>query len=297
VLGLDSKTILTMAGIRSGLALDDPEWTGDAIIKLGAHDPGFGGDPAVLQELRMGTALVNKRPVPVIYAAGPPVTVPIRVKRGDTIETVNRQLVEYSKTWAEQRGISARNFAFDGSMRAGIVQEFMRRWSVECVALDFGGPATDRPMSANSQKTWKEEATNFVTELWMAMQLLVDAGQARGFQNIDAAVRQFCNRQWRWAGKKKQVETKDEYKRRNSNHSPNEADCMVIGLELARRRGFNMQGMRPIGGGARQALAEMAAARERQTLLSGLMYGHGAPAPGRLHSTGDAFAGRAHLHN
>jgi hypothetical protein len=267
VLGQDSKTILSAPAIRAGNALETPQFTADPMIKGGACDPGFGGDPCFLNQWQLGWTVERGERVQVLDFPAPPTEVPIRVKKGTSVETVNKQIVEFSRTWAEQRKIAPRNFGFDGSMRAGIVQQFMRDWSVETVAIDFGGTPTDRKMSGNSPKTWKDETVNFVTELWLAFQLLVEGGQARGLQHQDEAVRQFCSRVWRWAGKKKQVETKDEYKARNSYKSPNEADTLVIALEMARRRGMLLMGAVPTGGGSLQAIAEMMRRAEMKVLV------------------------------
>lgn len=238
--GMDSKTVTNRIRMRKGgafLQIDLPR--ADAIDGA-MFDTGFGGDPAILQPVRLGwERLESGKRRRVLEIVGPPLTVPVHVHGNarEDAEDVNRQLVAWCQKFCEERGIKPRNFWYDGSMRAGIVQEFAR-WSIECVAIDFGGQPTSRTMCEGSTRSWLEEVSNFVSELWFAANLCFQAGIIRGLTEAHPAVAQFCTRQWRWRGNKKQVEPKDEYKLRAQAGSPNEADAIVIGIEWARRNGL-----------------------------------------------------------
>ena len=95
----------------------------------------------------------------------------------------------------------------------------------------------EHDVHARRLKTWNEHVSKFVTELWFVVRLVVQCRQARRFPR--AAAEEFGRRQWTYVSRDRyELETKDDYKLRNSGESPNCADSLVIACEGARRRGF-----------------------------------------------------------
>ncbi len=89
-------------------------------------------------------------------------------------------------------------------------------------------------------KTWYEHVSKFVTELWFVARLLVQCRQARNFPR--GAAQEFGRRLWTYVSRDRyELETKDDYKLRNGGESPNHADSLVIGLEGARQKGFQIE--------------------------------------------------------
>ena len=67
---------------------------------------------------------------------------------------------------------------------------------------------------------------------------VIQRGQFRGADLISTAIAQICRRKWSARGTKKQIETKKEYKSGNQGKSPDDADVLCGGVEMAIRKGF-----------------------------------------------------------
>lgn len=120
--------------------------------------------------------------------------------------------------------------------RGSLMNAFGRLWSPHVQGIEFGGVPSDRPVSADIQKTCREHYFNFVSELWYSVRLLIEAKQFRGM--TDEVMNEGCSREWKlMSGKKIQVETKDEMKVK-MGRSPDLFDALVCGVEGARRQGF-----------------------------------------------------------
>ena len=287
----DEYTITNTTKINQSGALDaDYEWTGDTII-LGSHcDPGFGGDAAVLQPWRIGYVRTkDNSKIQVFEAWGAPITIPIDISTS-ALTTPEEQIVVFHREYAERHEIPKENCSFDGSMRAAIVQEYGRLWSNDVSAIDSGGAATTRPVSAIKElgkdgkqrepAVWKDKVASFITELWMAAASLLTSGQIRGLQpSQETTVKQLCKRRWEWEGKKKRIEPKAPrtahdrargwgYKC-HGGKSPNEADAFVGGIEMARRRGLVLHGVSAKDGGSMAKILELINGRKNSTITVG----------------------------
>jgi hypothetical protein len=230
----------------------------------------------------------------------PPRQIPVLIGKLDENGkemTAEAQVVEGCMEFCDMNGIPPENFGFDGSMRSGIVQEFLSRWSLKVQPLDFGGMPTDRPMAATpNSKTWREYATNFVSELWFATASLIQSGQLRGIQISPNGKDQLCRRRWAYQGlRKRQVEPKAEYKAANEGKSPNEADAIVGAVEIARRLGLVLHGVAP-GGGAINELAKILSEIRRNAQVK--RYLENKLPSGRLHDISKTNnLGRSHLNS
>jgi hypothetical protein len=148
--------------------------------------------------------------------------------------------------------------------------------------VEFGGRPTDRPVSNDiftmdkggfkRLKLCSEHYSKFVSELWFSTRYAVESDQVRGLTlDIvnDGAPREFK----KVAGDKIEIEPKHDMKKR-TNKSPDLFDMVVIGVEGARRRGFQIQ---RIGGPAQtisKAPSFLDEAREYQETISQQLLQH-----------------------
>lgn len=280
LMALNEYTVTNSERIRAGGAYDKYQWTADP-VEIGAFvDPGFGGDPCVIQKFKLGFEKTpsGKRQIIALWDA--PIEIPIQMKlqEGGLVVTAEEQIVRGVRRHLEPLHVPLRNIGFDGSLRAGIVQAFAR-WSLEIQALDSGGPATTRPVNAAEKKedkktpvVWKDRVDRYISELWFAVASLIDSFQMRGLELSPKAVKQLTSRRWEWQGRaKRKLQTKEEYKedlRRTGQkaESPNEADALVGCVELARRMGLNLEGV-TAKGGSLQMLLDMIRDRELTAIM------------------------------
>jgi hypothetical protein len=301
VTSLDEFTVMNGERLRAGGAYDNFEWTADPITPGAFIDPGFGGDPCVCQKFKLGYQKLpdGRRQILAIWDA--PHYIPVRIGEKDAAGkdvTVETQIVRGAREHCEANRIPAANIGFDGSMRAGIVQEFAK-WSLQIHAVDSNGPATERPVNAAEKHdakdgapaksvTWREKVDRLLSEFWFAAASLIDSFQLKGLALSPKAVQQLTTRRWSWVGtKKRKVETKPEYKEGLKEaaqvaESPNEADALVGCVEMARRLGLSLDGVAPAGGSLAMIL-QMIKEREARRTIQALSKGTGLP-PGRLHA-------------
>src|SRR5260221_1898683 len=121
-------------------------------------------------------------------------------------------------------------------MRSALVNAFGRLWSNSCNAIDCGGTASDRKVSADIDVVAKDYYQNIITEMCYSVRLVVEAGQGRGMSQ--EVLQEFCQREWGQVGKNKiQVEPKADMTKK-TGRSPDLADAVPIGVAGAIERGF-----------------------------------------------------------
>jgi hypothetical protein len=243
--GAVSNRVLTVAEIEGYNGFKDVIWSGRGeATKIYSIDAGFGGDECVRTWLEFGESVDGAQ----VIAFGDQVVIPILLSSDDSPE---KQIAKYAKEDCRTLGIPFGNVFFDAGMFATLAVEMARELSSEVNAVNFGGTATERPVSidmfvldqATHQrrlKTWYEHVSKFVTELWMVVRLAAQCRQVRQFPR--AAAEEFGRRQWIYVSQNRyELETKDDYKLRNGGESPNFADSLAICVEGARQRGFQIE--------------------------------------------------------
>jgi hypothetical protein len=304
VTSLNEFTVTNGERIRAGGCLDSFEWTADEILIGAFVDPGFGGDPCAMQKFKLGFTRIpgGRRHTLALWDA--PHYIPVRVGlKDDDGQPIppETQIAKGAKEISGRFGIPDSHVGYDGSMRANLAQKIGLIWSPHVVAIDSQGPATTRAVSATEKKedgtavTWKERVDRLLSEFWFATSHAIDSFQIRGLQLSPKAVNQLCARRWNWAGRKKKVETKQEYKdsliaQGKTGESPNEADAVVGCVEMARRMGFNLEGLAPQGGSLklildiidRRAASHFRPLSAKQGLPSGRLHARQAPKTTRL---------------
>ena len=167
-----------------------------------------------------------------------------------SVGSVEEQIASQMMAECKRLSIPPEHVFFDGSGRSSFTAAIMRLWSTLVVPVEFGGPATNRPNfigrryheDRNSQQRegdllpCSEVFGKMVTELWFAFRYLVEADQCR---NLDEeTVKEAALRLWVLTkGNRMDVEPKKDMKLR-LGRSPDRADCLVVGIEGARRLGF-----------------------------------------------------------
>jgi hypothetical protein len=304
-------TVTNAERIRAGGCYDDWAWDHHELTTLAFLDPGFGGgDPCVVQKFRLGR---EQRPSggtrQVLALWDPPYYIPIQVNKRDEngeIVPVEDQVAIGFRDHCLQNNIPDTRAGYDGSLRAGLGQKMALHWSPRVRAIDSQGPATERPVSAiDNDKDgkaipWSKKVDRFLSEMWFATASLIDSFQLRGLGLSPKAAQQLAFREWYWQGKNKRaVETKPEYKARlaeqgKMSESPNEADTLVGGVELARQLGLTLAGLQPKGGATDMILGMI---RERSMKKAIRQLAHPTLPSGRLHAIRrESFTSSGRLH-
>jgi hypothetical protein len=245
--GAVSSRVLTVAEIETCGGFGPNIWMGSGTTKIYSIDAGFGGDPCVRTWLEFGKNVDDQD----VIVFGDQKVIPILISSKLTAE---EQIASYAKLDCANLGIPSSHVYFDAGMYATLAVQMARIMSPEVNAVNFGGTATNRPVDSETYvfdertrerrlKTCYEAYSKFVTELWFSVRLLVQCRQARKFPR--EAAEEFGRREWEYVSQDRfQIETKDDYKLRNSGESPNNADSLVIGVEGARRLGFEIRNLR-----------------------------------------------------
>ncbi len=239
-IGVVSDRVLTVPEIKSHGGFKDLFWSGTP-KRLLAIDAGYGGDDCVKTFCEFGEEVGGM----MVLVFREQSVYPVSVSSDITPED---QIANAAKSDCERYDIPYENVFIEAGMRATLAVAFGRILSPGINAINFGGVATDRPVSndlfifdENTQqrrlKVCSEHYSKFVTELAFAVRDLVMCGQARLFPQ--AAAEEFQRRKWRYVyGDRYELESKMEFKERNSSKSPNNADSCMIAVEGARRLGF-----------------------------------------------------------
>jgi len=191
-------------------------------------DPGFEGDKCVLQFGILGDLTLGKMGLQLTE------TVTIRPLSISEHE-LDYQIAQETVVQCKDRKIAPQNMGSDqtGTGR-GVYSHLRSDWG-ECVKVEFGGAASDRPASEEDPRPGHEVYGNQVTELWFFVRSLVLSGQLKGIPQ--EAIRQFCSRSWSMKGRRYVLESKPDFKKK-FGHSPDEADAVAVICEVARRLGL-----------------------------------------------------------
>lgn len=253
--GQAQRRVLTRQMCLKFHAMEEPVWKDSnrtRIAFLDAAYRGVGGDRCVLGFLEFGqealplnseenvsAILVRKTESPgnnQIMALLETMLVPIVSHANDTPED---QIATFVKDQCERKGVQPENFFFDSTGRGSLMNAMGRIWSPHVNGIEFGGPASERKVSADIDVMCKDYYSKFVTELWFNVSYVVQSGQFRGM--TEEMMQEGCFREWGFVGGGKsariEVETKDKMKVK-SGRSPDLFDALVCGVEGARRRGF-----------------------------------------------------------
>ena len=228
-------------------AMDPVTWDTGETVKIAALDAAYGGDRCVGGHIEFGNEVGGK----TVLFVHPPVIVPIALTPGDLEED---QIARWAKQYCEDKGIPPENFFHDSTGRGSLGTALSAVWGV-CNPVEFGGSPTKRPVGESFMildrqtgqlrpKRCDEHYSKFVTELWFAVRYAIEAGQMRGLP--EDVMEEGCMRQWeRVRDDKIEVESKSGTPQKPGmkqrvGRSPDLMDWLSIGVEGARRRGFQI---------------------------------------------------------
>lgn len=228
-----SRRVITRTMCEQYHAFEEPVWSHDGLTKIFGIDAAYGsvgGDRCVGVELAFGKC--NDTLMRLAFAK-PPMVIPVSSKSDLMPED---QIVLWVMKYCIDNGIEPSHVALDVTGRGSLIAKFGEIWSTAIVAVEFGGPASDRMVSEKIQVPANKYYLNFMSELWYQTRHLIEADQVRKLPiNV---MEEGCMRAWDIKkGNRIQVEPKEECKLR-MNRSPDLYDAFAVGVECARRLGL-----------------------------------------------------------
>lgn len=236
VTGAESNRVMTSQEIELWGGYKPCVWSQSPDLNIYAVDAGYGGDLCVGIQVECGNDVDGQR----VMKFGLMEVIPVMVGIEQSPET---QIVRYVKSKCASKGVPDEKVFVEAGMRATLATEFGRVMSPAVNMINFGGQATDRPVSndlyvvekdgTKRLKKCSEHYDKFVTELAFSVRELVRSSQAREFPKEAAS--EFERRKWEFVyGDRYRLETKDDYKKRNGGVSPNYMDsCFPAGTMVA----------------------------------------------------------------
>ncbi len=239
-----SHRVVTRDLCRRNHALDAPEWKNTQRTRIYGLDSAYGGDRCVGGWAEFGLDPDGKQ---ILCFHKPRI---IHITTDDDPENIISRGV---KEDCESNEITPENMFHDSTGRGRLGTALARIWSPNTNPVEFGGSATDRPVSldifTNDPITrerrlllCKEHYDRFVTELWFSVAYAIEGGQIRGLP--EDVMDELCMRMWKLKkGDKKSVEPKSGTAespgmKERTGRSPDLGDWAAIVVEGARRRGF-----------------------------------------------------------
>ena len=225
--GIYGESELTKSG-----SMGKVEWA-DKPTKVAGIDPAFtnGGDRTILSIAEVGYAKNGQYVCQFTDA--------IHLNDDATNKAVPRtyQIVHQIVDHCKRKGVSPENVAVDSTgAGAPFCDVLAGEWSPNFMRVTFGGRASDKRVSMNSQLTGEELYTNRVSELWFVGKELMRTKQIYGISS-DLA-QEMCARNYdmiKTGSLKVKIESKPEFKAR-FGRSPDLADAAFLALDCARQR-------------------------------------------------------------
>lgn len=252
--GTMENRVITKAVCAKFHAFEPVTWSHEPVTRLYCADISYTaehGDRTIGRPLAFGRDVDGKLRLapldrPLVYT-------PNDRSSGSVEEQIASQMMAECRRWE----IPPERVFYDGTGRSSFTAALMRMWSVSVNPIEFGGSATPRPNFIGRRYTedldsrrregdllpCSEVFGKMVTELWFALRYLVEADQCRGLD--EETVKEASIRLWKLTmGNRMDVEPKKEMKLR-LGRSCDAADCLVVGLEGARRLGFPLGQLAP----------------------------------------------------
>ena len=242
--GAEQLKVITRKLCEQNMAFESPVWSGKPRTRICGNDAaygGMGGDRNVFIRIEFGED-IDGNELLAVYQPD------ICVLSARDPRPAEDKIAEWGKSYCESYDIPPENFFFDA--RASLGVKYSQIWSTAVNVVDFGGTASNRPVSEDEyiidhetgQRRLKlciEHYSKFVTELWWSVRYAIVSKQLRGLPRDVAA--EGYKRMWKFtAGNRIEVESKKDMKER-TKQSPDLFDALVIAVEGARRRGFQIK--------------------------------------------------------
>jgi len=227
-------TVLSEADLISFGMQEDAIWDtrGRAKIRVAGLDPAFTaeGDGCVLQS---GTVALTREGVLALEFDDPHYI----MIEASSPRPATYQVSDQTAQYCSDHNIPITNLMIDDSgvqSVADVVQVETGQVPLRC---QFGGAASDRPVSMSNATPAKDRFRDQATEIWA---MTAEVGRSRQLRKFpDKAAGQFCTRRFRprtaASSVKRSLESKKEYKKRlTGQRSPDEGDALALCVAAAR---------------------------------------------------------------
>lgn len=234
----DEDNIYSETEIISAGADGDAIWL-EPPTKVAGLDPAFtnGGDRTPIQFGEFG---ISRDGIPTLMFTERRL---LQDNVHDKKRTRTEQIVQQFKDVCETEGVLPWHCAYDKSGAGGPFGDVVSMvWSPEVLGVQFGGKASELPVSISDPALSCDRYTNRVSELWFGAKELIRTGQLKGIDRELA--KEMCARKYstkKGASIRMEVESKTDMKAR-TGASPDLADAAMILIELCRQR-FGFGGM------------------------------------------------------
>ncbi len=247
--GINAHRVLTMEMCKKFGAFDSCVWSGSETVKVFGVDAGYGGDLCVGICAEFGVDVTGITAIKFHE----PVVIPVRITVSKDDLIVEDQIATFVKGECIRMGIPDEHVYIEAGMRASLAVSFSRIMSPKINAINFGGAATDEPVSNDlfilDQRTGQrrhkkanEHYSKYVTQLYFSVRAAVESRQVRDLPKKVAE--EFAMREWYMVhGDRYELETKLECKER-MGESPNFADAAAVATQAAIKLGFLIESLK-----------------------------------------------------
>ena len=222
------KTVLSESLVEKYRAMQPAPFVRSSKMIAGL-DPAFGGgDRCVIQLGRYGDFENGKLGIVLDFNR----IIDIDAQSSDP---VHFQIADQVRRICEENKVKPENLAIDATGEGGGLCDILAKtWSPAIQRVEFGGRASERPVSPEDYRKSCDVYANKVTELWFSVRQWVINEQLRGMP-ADVVV-EFCSRMFDDAKRMTIIERKVDMKARTGK-SPDLADAVALVVEMARRLG------------------------------------------------------------
>lgn len=262
--GMSQFTVTTLTKLQAGRVFNEELYTPAPTTRWAFADPGMGGDDYILATAETRTMDSGKVVlIPMGFEFIPierdkffdarEILFADRFNPGHEYRIGDAMPVEAQGALLvanrlSELGIPPMHFGYDASMRGSVQRAHDLFIGPQSLSMDYIGPAEDMEMPSGIGNA-KDLYANFITYLWFLAADMCESGLLREGDPWHKGFMQLSSRLWEHSGSRRKMETKDDYKARNSNESPNEADAMVGLLYLFYKRAgvFHKERVTPEG--------------------------------------------------
>lgn len=238
-----TKTVFTESALDKHNGYGKHQFNGRNFRIIGSFDPARGGDRPALRFGKLGEIIDGNWGIEWF----PPTVVPIDSSSQNPIfyqlcEQVKRQAESFNVNGIEYH-CDPENFGIDATgSGSGCADILQRLWSPNVLRIEWGGGASEEPMSLENPRPAKEVVENKRVEMFFRTRDCLNSNQLRGVDKETAI--ELCAIEFDESGKRIKLMSKEDYKEKFRLGSPDFADTGVMLTEVARIRGFKLA---PVG--------------------------------------------------
>lgn len=234
-----TKTVFSESALIANDGFGHHNFTGRNFRIIGTCDPAYGGgDRPVLRFAKMGEIEEGKMGIECMA----PIILPIDISAKNPIHF---QLAEQIRRQCESFVINGvtyscqpENLGIDDTGSGGLCDIINRTWSYNIIRIEFGGKPSDDSVSMEDSRPASEVYLNKTTEMHFRARNTLNHKQLRGIDRETA--KELCDRLFIDDKRLVKLESKEDYKKRHNGVSPDFGDSLVMLLEVARQRGFQL---------------------------------------------------------